>query len=375
MGASQFIATPRPAPNLAMLQNILGQPYAVRVLENAYQEQRLAGAYLFVGPDGVGKATAARQFAKLLCGASSDTDPVARAIDAGKSPDVRTLDPPPSKITSIAQVWPRPGHKEHLAENALLRDLQFEPMAGPKRVFILHDAEGLGRGGADAGNSLLKTLEEPPAYAHFILTAASTGGVMPTIVSRCQVVHFGLLAADMIESTLVFRFEIAPAQARFLAAYSEGRLGRAVALARSPSLLAGREALLDLAHDLLTAPPVKSFKLGEELRKLAPKLKATEDDDTAEPGEEKVSREPLGRALDLLATYFHDVLTLGVVGPDRANIVNADRREQLISLAKKQTPEKMEQALGLLLDIRQAIERNANSQLAVEVLFAGVTMG
>jgi len=358
-----------------MLQNILGQPYAVRVLENAYQEQRLAGTYLFVGPDGVGKATAARQFAKLLCGASSDTDPVARAIDAGKSPDVRTLDPPPSKITSIAQVWPRPGHKEHLAENALLRDLQFEPMAGPKRVFILHDAEGLGRGGADAGNSLLKTLEEPPAYAHFILTAASTGGVMPTIVSRCQVVHFGLLAADMIESTLVFRFEIAPAQARFLAAYSEGRLGRAVALARSPSLLAGREALLDLAHDLLTAPPVKSFKLGEEFRKLAPKLKATEDDDTAEPGEEKAGREPLGRALDLLATYFHDVLTLGVVGPDRANVVNADRREQLISLAEKQTPAKMEQALGLLLDIRQAIERNANSQLAVEVLFAGIMMG
>jgi len=375
VGASQFIATPSPAPNLAMLQNILGQPYAVRVLENAYQEQRLAGTYLFVGPDGVGKATAARQFAKLLCGASSDTDPVARAIDAGKSPDVRTLDPPPSKITSIAQVWPRPGHKEHLAENALLRDLQFEPMAGPKRVFILHDAEGLGRGGADAGNSLLKTLEEPPAYAHFILTAASTGGVMPTIVSRCQVVHFGLLAADMIESTLVFRFEIAPAQARFLAAYSEGRLGRAVALARSPSLLAGREALLDLAHDLLTAPPVKSFKLGEEFRKLAPKLKATEDDDTAEPGEEKAGREPLGRALDLLATYFHDVLTLGVVGPDRANVVNADRREQLISLAEKQTPAKMEQALGLLLDIRQAIERNANSQLAVEVLFAGIMMG
>lgn len=375
MGASQFIATPSPAPNLAMLQNILGQPYAVRVLENAYQEQRLAGTYLFVGPDGVGKATAARQFAKLLCGASSDTDPVARAIDAGKSPDVRTLDPPPSKITSIAQVWPRPGHKEHLAENALLRDLQFEPMAGPKRVFILHDAEGLGRGGADAGNSLLKTLEEPPAYAHFILTAASTGGVMPTIVSRCQVVHFGLLAADMIESTLVFRFEIAPAQARFLAAYSEGRLGRAVALARSPSLLAGREALLDLAHDLLTAPPVKSFKLGEEFRKLAPKLKATEDDDTAEPGEEKAGREPLGRALDLLATYFHDVLTLGVVGLDRANVVNADRREQLISLAEKQTPAKMEQALGLLLDIRQAIERNANSQLAVEVLFAGIMMG
>ena len=137
---------------------------------------------------------------------------------------------------------------------------------------------------------------------------------MPTIVSRCQVVHFGLLPADVIESTLQTRFDVAPAQARFLAAYSEGRLGRAVALARSPSLLAGREALLDLAYDLLTAPPIKSFKLGEEFRKLAPKLKATEDDEAAEPGEEKAGREPLGRALDLLATYFRDVLSLGVMG-------------------------------------------------------------
>ncbi len=358
-----------------MLQDILGQPYAVRVLENAFRQDRLAGSYLFAGPDGVGKATAARQFAKMLCGAVSDTDPAARAIDAGKSPDVRTLDPPPSRIISVAQVWPRSSHKDHLAENAMLRDLQYEPIAGPKRVFIVHDAEGLGRGGADAGNSLLKTLEEPPPYAHFILTAASTGGVMPTIVSRCQTVHFGLLPAPLIEMTLQDRFGVAPAQARFLAAYSEGRLGRAVALARSPSLLAGREALLDLAYDLLTAPPVKSFKLGEEFRKLAPKLKATEDDEAAEPGEEKSGREPLGRALDLLAAYFRDVLSLGVMGPGRASLVNADRREQLLTLAARHAPDRMEQALGLLLDVRQAIERNANSQLAVEVLFTGLTMG
>jgi DNA polymerase-3 subunit delta' len=358
-----------------MLQNILGQPYAVRVLENAFQEERLAGSYLFVGPDGVGKATAARQFAKMLCGAESDSDSVAKAIDAGKSPDVRSLNPPPSRITSIAQLWPRSNHKDHLAENAMLRDLQYEPMAGPKRVFIIHDAESLGRGGADAGNSLLKTLEEPPPYAHFLLTASSMGGVMPTIVSRCQVVHFGLLAAEMIESTLQTRFGVAPAQARFLAAYSEGRLGRAVALARSPSLLSGRESLLDLAHDLLTAPPIKSFKLGEEFRKLAPKLKATEDDEPAEAGEEKAGREPLGRALDLLATYFRDVLSLGVMGQARANLVNADRREELIALSGHHSSEQMEYALGLLLDIRQAIERNANSQLALEVLFTGLTMG
>lgn len=356
-----------------MFQNILGQPYAVRVLENALQDGRLAGSYLFIGPDGVGKATMARQFAKLLCGASADTDPLARAIDAGTLPDVRSLDPPPSHITSIAQIWPRQGHKDHPPDNALLRDLQFEPISARKRVFILHDAEGLGRGGADAGNSLLKTLEEPPAYAHFILTAASAGGVMPTIVSRCQVVHFGLLPVGEIESVLQTRFAVAPAQARFLAAYSEGRLGRAVALARSPALLSGREALLDLAHDLLTAPPVKSFKLGEDFRKLAPKLKAAGEDET-EGAEEKTGREPLTRALDLLASYFRDVLSAAVMGPARATLVNVDRRVELLELVDRYPAEKTERALALLLDIRQAIERNANSQLALDVLFTQVTM-
>ena len=356
-----------------MFQNILGQPYAVRVLENALQNDRLAGSYLFIGPDGVGKATMARQFAKLLCGASADSDPLARAIDAGTLPDVRSLDPPPSHIASIAQVWPRPGHKEHPPQDALLRDLQFEPISARKRVFIIHDAEGLGRGGADAGNSLLKTLEEPPAYAHFLLTAASTGGVMPTIVSRCQVVHFGLLPVGEIESVLQTRFGVAPAQARFLAAYSEGRLGRAVALARSPTLLSGREALLDLAHDLLTAPPIKSFKLGEDFRKLAPKLKATGEDE-AEGAEEKTGREPLTRALDLLASYFRDVLSAAVMGPARVTLVNVDRREELLELADCYPAEKTERALGLLLDIRQAIERNANSQLALDVLFTQLTM-
>jgi DNA polymerase-3 subunit delta' len=359
-----------------MLQNILGQPYAVRVLENALQNDRLAGSYLFVGPDGVGKATAARQFAKMLCGAISDSEPLARAIDAGTLPDVRSLDPPPSRITSIAQVWPRPGHKEHPPDNAMLRDLQFEPISARKRVFIIHDAEGLGRGGADAGNSLLKTLEEPPAYAHFLLTATSIGGVMPTIVSRCQVVHFGLLPAAEIESALQTRFGVVPAQARFLSAYSEGRLGRAVSLARSPALLLGREALLDLAYDLLTAPSVKSFKLGEEFRKLAPKLKAAADDEDSDGGvEEKAGREPLTRALDLLATYFRDILSVTVMGAAQANLVNVDRRDPIVALAARHSREKIENALALLLDVRQMIERNANSQLALDVLFTQLTMG
>ncbi len=126
------------------LNLILGQPYAAAVLQNALADQRLAGSYLFVGPEGVGKGTVARQFAKALCGASADTDAVSRAIDASTFPDVRVIEPPKSGIMSVAQIWPRSNHKDHPAENALLRDLHFEPMAGPKRVFIIQGAEAWG---------------------------------------------------------------------------------------------------------------------------------------------------------------------------------------------------------------------------------------
>lgn len=355
-----------------MLETILGQPYAVRVLQNAFDEGHLSGAYLFVGPDGVGKATAARQFAKMLCGAASDGDPIARAIETGTFPDVRQIEPPPSQIISVAQVWPRIGHDKHPADAALLRYIDRQPLVGQKQVLIILGAEGLGRGGADAGNSLLKNLEEPPPYAHFILTASSLSAVLPTIVSRCQVVNFGLLPVSVIEEALQTRFGVAPALARFLAAYCEGRLGRAVALAASPPLLEARERLLALACELAAAPPIQSFKLGEELRKIAPKLKTADIEETGDD-KEKGLREPLGRALEFLATFYRDLLSLSVLGPGRAELINIDRQKELVALSARLPSEKWEQGISLIQAMRQAIERNANAQLAIEVLFTRLT--
>jgi DNA polymerase-3 subunit delta' len=354
------------------LQSILGQPYAVSVLQNALDSERLAGAYLFVGPDGVGKATTARQFAKALCGADTENDSRARAITAGTSPDVRQVEPlGAGHIISIAQLWPRE-HKDFRPENAMLRDISYEPIMGPKRVFIVKDAEGLNEA---SGNSLLKTLEEPPSYAHFILTATSTANVLPTIASRCQIVRFGVLPTDDIEQALTQRFDVSVAQARFLSLYAEGRLGRAVALARSPSLLAGRDALLDFARDLVTASPIKSFKLGEEFRRLAPKLRATGDDAEggAGEGEEKSTRTPLLRALDFLLVYYRDLLAMRVLGESSAHPVNADRFAEIAGAAPQYELSQLEDALRLLLAVRHAIERNANTQLALEVLFLRLT--
>lgn len=358
-----------------MLRNILGQPYAIKVLEDAVAAGRLSGSYLFVGPDGVGKATAAREFAKLLCGSVSDADPIARAIDAGTFPDVREIKPAGKSNTyRIAQLWPREddaAKKDFPPENAFLRDLHLQPMSAPKRVFILDNAEALNPA---SGNSILKTLEEPPAYAHFILVSPSAANVLPTILSRCQVVHFGLLPAADIEQALIQQYAVAPGPAHFLAAYCEGRLGYAVRLARSPSLLAAREELLDWARDLSTAPSIKAFKLNEELRKIAPKLRAGEDADASEPDEkERGIREPLGRSLDILAVYFRDMIAVRLMGDANASLVNLDRRAEIVGGAEHYTEAQLADAVALIISIRQAIERNANAQLALDVLLTRLT--
>lgn len=356
------------------LDTIIGQNGAVATLRNAVSHDRLAGSYLFIGPSGVGKATAALRFAALLCGAKSEDDRITTKILNGTHPDVRVVQPTgKSNTIHIGQLWPR-GERDFPSERALLRDLHFEPMAGPKRVFIIDGAEGL-RGGNDAaGNSILKSLEEPPPYAVFILTAESLSSLLPTIVSRCQIVRFGLASAEEIERLLTHTCLVDAAKARFLAAFSEGRIGYAVTLSRSNDLLAAREELLDLAASMITAKPIQAFKLSEEFRKLAPRLKSAVSPD-AEEDKEASAREPILKALDMLALYFRDLILMNSIDNSAdAGIVNIDRRHQMAELVRQHNESYYADAVEKIMAVRYAIDRNANTQLALEVLFTQIML-
>jgi DNA polymerase-3 subunit gamma/tau len=155
--------------------DVVGQDHVVRTLKNAITRQRIAHAYLFVGPRGTGKTSTARIFAKALnCtnGPRADfsvDDPACQAIAEGSHLDVIEIDG--ASNNGVDQV------------RDLRETVRYAPAQGKFKVYIIDEVHMLS---AAAFNALLKTLEEPPAHVKFVFATTDPQKVLPTIVSRCQ---------------------------------------------------------------------------------------------------------------------------------------------------------------------------------------------
>ena len=155
--------------------DVVGQEHVVRTLRHAIEAGRIANAYLFIGPRGIGKTTLSRIFAKALnCTAPKGVEPCGdcdncREIAAGRSIDVTELDA--ASHNKVEDVKP------------IIEAVQFNPASSKFKIFIIDECHMLSNA---AWNALLKTLEEPPPYVRFIFATTEGDKVLPTIISRCQ---------------------------------------------------------------------------------------------------------------------------------------------------------------------------------------------
>ena len=155
--------------------DVVGQEHVVKTLRNAIESNRIANAYLFIGPRGIGKTTTSRIFAKALnCTSPNGVEPCGKCVNCdeiarGASLDVTELDA--ASHNKVEDVKP------------IIEAVEFKPTSSRFKIFIIDECHMLSNA---AWNALLKTLEEPPDYVRFIFATTEGDKVLPTIISRCQ---------------------------------------------------------------------------------------------------------------------------------------------------------------------------------------------
>ncbi len=326
-------------------QRIRGHDAVVRAFDGVVQSGRLAHAYLFVGPSGVGKRLFAGELAKaLLCEAppgpglqACDACDACLQVEAGTHPDLITAGLPEDSLEVPIEVI-----------RTLCRGLALKPARGRCKVAILDDADDLNEA---AANCFLKTLEEPPARSVLILIGTSPERQLATIVSRCQLVRFTPLSPALVAEVLRAQNVGDEAFVERLARLSDGSPGQARALA-DPALWDFRRTLLEG----LTRPQPDTVALARQWTEFLD-----------EAGKEAAGqRRRAALALRLLIEFLGDALCLSLGGTPR--LAEPEDLRLLRELANRSDPERLLELLERCLEGDFHIDRRVQLVLALEAL-------
>lgn len=314
---------------------VIGQAVVKRALQAALRNGRVAQAYLFYGPRGVGKRTLARSFARaLLCAAPAGGDEACgvcrdcRLAQAGNHPDWHLV-PAATKSIGIGTV------------RELQQAMRYRPY-GKRHVVTLESAERLT---AEAANALLKTLEEPAGPAVFLLVTDQPDSLLPTVRSRCLGLACRPLARDEILEGLA-RHGFTGAKAAVWAARSEGSLGRALAMARGEDDAEGRAQAVWLAGEIDRMGIAELLAVAGETR----------------------GRDELDERLAWLSLWYRDLLWWRETGA-ADGVVNADRLEEIREQSARLDSATLAARVAAVEKARAQLAANANPRLLAETLY------
>lgn len=323
-----------------IFSEIRGHARAIQFLRRILTNGRMAHAYLFSGPEGVGKATVARAIASsLLCMESEQLEPCGlcpgcRQFDSANHPDFLHILPDGASIR-IDQI------------RALKRQLTFPPFAGEVRVILIDEAQAMRR---EAGNSLLKILEEPPPGNLFLLVASEAEPVLPTIVSRCQVVSFAPLAYELAAEIIAAHTPGLDRQhCQLLAKLSEGCPGRALTM-QAGELLSLRDRIVTgLLHGGWSRARTieEAIVIAREMASLSSGLELI---------------------LDLLRLYFRDILLLSLQTLRQGDNTDQTTAKEILRARERWNLSQLSDKVRSIDSASRALTRNCNRGLVCEVL-------
>ena len=339
-----------------MFSTLIGNDEVKQALRQLLIGGRVPGSLLFTGEAGIGKKLFALELAKALnCRNRAGVEPCdecssCKRISKSTFPPFGSADDNKDRMiwsehADVAMARPY----NHIIRVKPMRELEreanFRPFEGAARVFIVEDAEYMND---QAANALLKTLEEPPATTHLILTTTNPMALLQTIRSRCQMIRFAPIPFSAIEPFLIKQSGMSADDAALLARTSRGSLGNALSV-DVDDYRERRQSMLNILRGLtLTGNRVQLLRSAEEL--------ATAKD-----------RGDYEQSLDVLETLIRDAWALSL-GRPAISITNYDLIDELQAIAGELGSKRAERWLVQIEELRGALEVNLNRKIASDGL-------
>lgn len=362
-----------------VFDGIFGQPRVREFFRASIASGRVSHAYLFTGPAGSNKTAAAYAFAQaLLCknnGCRTCDD--CKRIERRKHPDVHFYAPEGAQGYLIEQI------------REIISSVSLAPIRAQDKVYILDRVDLLG---VKAANAFLKTLEEPVPGVTFILLGRTREGVLPTIVSRCQVVPFRHIPALEAAGILSQKTGVTPQQARIAIEACNGSITRAITFAKSAERSEFRARIMEVLANLPLADARDVLEYAAELieRAKAPldNVRTQQSEELAESADfltkaalkqvelrhkrtlTMATKESLNQMTSIIRSWLRDVLMIASGTPEL--VINVDQRQALEIAAQKVTPAGIMSALREAYKTDEALSYNVSPETCLDALLFSI---
>ncbi len=317
--------------------DVLGHEQTIAHIKSAIAANKVSHAYLLAGEKGSGKKLLAGIFARTLQCEAHGSEPCGKChsciqAESGNQPDIIYVTHEKPGSISVDDI-----------RGQVNGDIQIKPYSSPYKIYIIDEAEKLTQ---QAQNALLKTIEEPPAYAIIMLLTANEGMLLPTIKSRCVTLTMKPVSLPLIRQYLMEELQIPDYRADICAAFSQGNVGKAKRLATSDSF---GEMLEHALHMVKYISEMEPSDLVEDLKKINTYKMDIQD------------------YLDLLMVWYRDVLMFKATR-DADSLVFSNELNSIRDKAKDSSYEGLECIIKALEKAKVRLNANVNFDMAMELL-------
>ena len=320
-----------------MQQEIIGHEKIKEHLQNAIRMDKVSHAYIFNGPDKSGKMMLAERFAMALQCEEKKPTPCGECHSCKQAlhhnqPDIVYVRHEKPNVISVDDIRTQLNH-----------DIVVKPYAGPYKIYIIDEAEKLN---PQAQNALLKTIEEPPAYAVIMLLTTNADLFLPTILSRCIRLDLKTVPDEKIKKFLMEEQQIPDYQADVCVAFAQGNVGKAVQLASSDSFNELKDMTLQLVRRV---KEIDTYEMAQAVKQIA---------------EYKLE---IGDYFDLLMIWYRDVL-LYKATQEVDRLIFKDQIYEIKKQADVSSYQGIEEILEALDKAKIRVKANVNFETVIELL-------